>query len=191
MLPPEVYSEVVFAGVSLAAARAPEGLLTSMYCDVPLQVAREGEGAGAVGTPPPLFARGLLVHGGVLRERHTVSHVVQVRKCSGAFRRNFMQPLAVFAPLCIHANPLVGVGLALPQLLTQLIVTSAFTWGLPRYHACKEHIIAISTASYFLAYTNEDKSITLVFLSFSYSIMYYCPHSFSIYFKVSRYEIEH
>lgn len=76
MFSPEVFPEVVPAGVALAAARTPEGLLAGVHRDVPLQVAREGEGAWAVGAPPPLFARGLLLHGGVLRERHTVSHVV-------------------------------------------------------------------------------------------------------------------
>lgn len=80
MLPLDVLREVVPAGVSLAAVGTSEGLLSSVQREVPLQVAREGEGARAVGAPSTLFARALLLHGGVLRERHTVSHVVQANR---------------------------------------------------------------------------------------------------------------
>ena len=76
VLPLKVIPEVVPAGVALAASGTTEGLLAGVQRDVPLQVAREGEGARTVGAPPAGFARHLLLHGGVLWERDTVNRMV-------------------------------------------------------------------------------------------------------------------
>ena len=77
VLPSNVFSEVVPASVSLAAAWALKGLLAGVQSDVPLQVAREGEGTRAEGASSAHFVGGLLLHGGVLWKRDTVSRVVQ------------------------------------------------------------------------------------------------------------------